>query len=156
MFLDCGGMTSKPGFRTERSVVARADTARIAGFLADPSTWPAWQSEILRTDGPDRIEVGAIVNGRASMLGFEVDGMNVTTGVDETIIEQDAVVGVGMTITYALQPEGEGVRITHLLTSDLPSGTLGRVLSFFLARRLKKMQRDLLENLVAQVEASSD
>lgn len=98
--------------------------------------------------------MGTVVDGRAAMMGFEVDGTNRTTRLEDEVIEQEAVVGVGMTITYWLEPSSGGVRITHRLTSDLPSGALGRVLSFFLARRLKRMQRDLLERLVAQVEAS--
>lgn len=147
-------MPSTPRFHTERSTVARADPARVADLISDPSTWPSWQSEILRTGGPARIEVGTVVDGRAAMMGFEVDGTNRTIRLEDAVIEQAAVVGVGMTITYTLEPDSDGVRITHRLTSDLPAGALGRVLSFFLARRLKRMQRDLLEGLVAQVEAS--
>lgn len=98
--------------------------------------------------------MGTVVDGRAAMMGFEVDGTNRTIRLEDAVIQQEAVVGVGMTITYRLEPSSDGVRITHRLTSDLPAGALGRVLSFFLARRLKRMQKDLLERLVAQVEAS--
>jgi hypothetical protein len=69
--------------------------------------------------------------------------------------KQDVVVGVGMRISYSLRVTPRGTQITHTLASDLPEGKLGRVLSFFLARRLKKMQRELLANLARQADGSS-
>ena len=90
------------------------------------------------------------------MMGFDVDGQSVTTEVAERAYQQDVVVGVGMQIRYEVGPSPDGgTVIRHRLTSQLPEGALGRMLSFFLTRRLKKMQRDLLERLAAQLEAPS-
>jgi hypothetical protein len=60
-----------------------------------------------------------------------------------------------MRILYTVTETPEGSKVTHRLVSELPAGTLGVLLSFFLRRRLQKMQRTLLEELVAQAEASS-
>jgi hypothetical protein len=79
----------------------------------------------------------------------------VTEGVDDSSLSQDVVVGVGMRIRYTVARTPEGVTVTHRLESELPAGALGIPLSFFLRRRLKKMQKMLLRELVAQAEASS-
>jgi hypothetical protein len=122
--------------------------------LLRPSTWPEWQSEILSVAGPERVESGTVVGGRASMLGFNVDGQSVAVEVGPAAFEEDVVVGVGMRIRYDVESTTTGARITHTLSSELPEGALGRVLSFFLARRLRRMQRELLAKLGRQAEAS--
>ena len=123
--------------------------------LRRPATWPAWQSEIIEAHGPEVIDTGDVVRGRAEMMGFDVDGQSVTEAVDGSSLLQGVVVGVGMRIRYTIAETAEGTSVTHHLVSDLPAGTLGVLLSFFLRRRLRKMQRMLLEELVAQAEASS-
>jgi hypothetical protein len=65
------------------------------------------------------------------------------------------VVGVGMRIRYRIEETANGTIVTHQLVSELPAGRLGVLLSFFLRRRLQRMQRMLLEELVGQAEASS-
>ena len=120
-----------------------------------PATWPEWQSEIVESHGPDLIVAGDVVQGRARMMGFDVDGQSVTEGADGSSLAQDVVVGVGMRIRYTISETSDGTSVTHRLESELPTGVLGVPLSFFLRRRLRKMQRMLLEELVAQAEASS-
>lgn len=124
-------------------------------LILDPETWPSWQSEIVQADGPAPLGPNDVVQGRAEMLGFNVDGQSITRSVDDLAYEQDVVVGVGMRIEYRLRPTADGVEVTHSLTSLLPDGVMGRILSFFLARRLRRMQKELLERLTAQAEASS-
>ncbi|HEU4480287.1 MAG TPA: SRPBCC family protein [Actinomycetota bacterium] len=122
--------------------------------LLRPATWPQWQSEIRSVSGPERVVSGSVVGGRASMLGFNVDGQSVAVEVGQSVFEEDVVVGVGMRIRYEIETTSAGSRITHTLSSELPEGALGRVLSFFLARRLRRMQKELLEKLGRQAEAS--
>lgn len=149
-------MSRARSFAITRTARARCDVETVRAQLVAPGTWPVWQSEILSTDGPDTLAEGDVVTGRATMLGFEVDGQTVAAIVDGERVEQEVVVGVGMRISYVLEPEPSGVKITHMLVSELPSGPAGRVLSFFLRRRLRKMQEGLLKRLVSQAEASSD
>lgn len=125
------------------------------GLLIDPATWPRWQGEIVESSGPAPLGDGDVVAGRARMMGFDVDGQSVARSVTGDSYEQTAVVGVGMRITYSLLETSEGVRVTHRLESQLPSGMWGRVLSFFLKKRLRKMQRGLLAALKDQAEGSS-
>lgn len=134
--------------------MARSDPEAVVDRLVRPATWPSWQEEILTILGPEKVTAGDVVTGRARMLGFEVDGQTVATRVDTSSLEQSVVVGVGMRIDYQVRKVAAGVEITHRLTSHLPSGIAGRILSFFLRRRLGRMQKDLLKELVAQVEAS--
>jgi len=140
-------------FTIESSAESGATPERILDIIKRPATWPSWQSEIVSTTGPRVLErEGDVVIGRAEMLGFKVDGQSVATTIEPRRFVEDVVVGVGMTVTYDVAPSGDGATVTHRLTSQLPRGALGRVLSFFLKRRFRKMQRDLLRALVAQAE----
>jgi hypothetical protein len=122
-------------------------------LLLDPSSWPAWQPEILTSQGPAPLERGDVAWGSAQMLGFVgVQGRSSTVEVREACFEQDVVVGIGMRIRYEVEPDGDGAVVTHHLESDLPTGIAGRLLSLVLRRRLKRLQRTALERLVAQSE----
>jgi hypothetical protein len=142
-------------FEISGSARTRARGVDVMALILDPSTWPRWQAEILSADGPSPLRPGDVAAGRAEMLGFDVDGQSITTEVSDEGYAQSVVVGVGMTITYRLRALPDGTEITHTLTSQLPQGTMGRVLSFFLARRLRKMQRELLSELARQAEGSA-
>lgn len=117
-----------------------------------PATWPDWQHEILATEGPVVLEAGDVATGHASMLGFNVRGQAVAQGSTEQGFSHFVVVGVGMTVSYEVEETSEGAEITHRIESDLPTGLLGTLLSFFLKRRLKRMQSKLIEELVVQAE----
>ena len=124
-------------------------------LIRTPATWHGWQSEIIEAKGARYIESGDVVRGRAAMMGFDVDGQSVTESAGPTSLSQDVVVGVGMKIRYDVTVTDGGTTVTHRLVSKLPAGALGVVLSLFLRWRLRKMQKMLLEELVAQAEASS-
>jgi hypothetical protein len=127
--------------------VASADAALAQ--LRDPSTWSSWQSEIGRAEGPAPLEAGDHVLGDATMLGFAVAGRADVVAADEREVHHDVIVGVRMTVRYTLEPAGDGWVLTHRLTADLPRGFSGRVLSFFLKRRLRRMQQRLIRDLGA-------
>jgi hypothetical protein len=124
-------------------------------LLLDATTWPAWQPEIESSEGPERMMPGDVARGRARMLGFHVDGHSTATTTGELSFEEDVIVGVPMTIRYEVETIPEGVRITHRLTSRLPGGPSGWLLSLVLRARLRRMQRLVLENLARQLEAGS-
>ncbi len=147
-------MASSKTLEIEKSVTTAAPARAVIDLILDPATWPRWQNEIVSSMGPAPLKEGDVVAGRAQMLGFNVDGQSVTTAVGAGTYSQEVVVGVGMQISYRIASNPNGTVVTHSLTSELPAGALGRVLSFFLARRLKRMQRDLLEELRTQAEAS--
>ena len=123
-------------------------------LILDPATWPRWQPEIVATEGPDRLSPRDVVRGRATMLGFNVQGHSTAIDVTPDTFVEDVIVGVRMRVTYAAVASGEGATITHSLVSDLPTGLWGRVLSFFLRSRLRRMQRAALDELVRQAEES--
>ncbi len=120
--------------------------------LTDPSTWPRWQSEILVTRGPVPLVEGDEVEGRARLLGFHVDGRSKTVAADPTSFVEDVIVGVRMRVEYEIDERPHGTTVTRVLTTSLPGGLSGWVLSFLLKRRLKAMQKGVLEALVAQAE----
>ena len=120
--------------------------------LKDPSTWPLWQSEIIETQGPSPLSPGDEVQGRATLLGFIVEGRSSTMDVTATRFVEDVVVGVRMRVEYEVTEQGGETIVTRRLKTSLPGGFSGRALSFFLKRRLKAMQRGVLEALVAQAE----
>ena len=134
-------------FVTQRSIESSASPEALLERIRTPASWPEWQSEILSVEGPSRVAEGDVVTGKASMLGFEVDGQSQTVLTSDKQYVEEVVVGVGMRVTYAVEEIAGGTRLTHRLESELPGGPLGSVLSFFLKRRFKKMERDLLDRL---------
>lgn len=141
--------------RGPRTLVIEA-SARVAsdGVVADrirrPATWHEWQPEIGSARGPELLGRGDHVTGTARMLGFAVVGRADVVAADDHCLEQDVVVGIGMRVSYRVEPAPGGCKLVHTLTADLPGGVAGRVLSFFLVRRLRGMQRAVLENLAAE------
>jgi hypothetical protein len=143
-------------FVSERSVSSAADPSGVIDRIRRPATWPEWQSEIVSTEGPERLGDGDVVSGRAEMLGFAVDGQSVTVEADEQHYVEDVVVGVGMRVSYTVTPSPTGSTITHRLECLLPGGPMGGILSFFLRRRFLKMQRELLGKLSQPAAARAD
>lgn len=122
-------------------------------LVCDPQTWPSWQPEILSTEGPERLEAGDDVYGHAEMLGFRVAGHSKSLRAAEDAYDEDVVVGVRMRVTYRATPDADGnTVVTRTLAAELPGGVAGRILSFFLERRLTRMQDGVVEELVRQAE----
>lgn len=123
------------------------------GLVRAPHTWPRWQPEIVSTEGPQRLEEGDDVYGHAEMLGFRVEGSSKSAVVSSDAYEEDVVVGVRMRIRYEVARDEAGrTVVTRTLSTLLPGGLAGRVLSFFLKRRLTRMQDGVVEELVRQAE----
>ena len=133
---------------------ASCSADQVVKVLTDPSTWPAWQSEIIATQGPARLEESDEVEGRARLLGFEVDGRSKTMRSTPTSFVEDVIVGVRMRVEYDIAETPSGATVTRRLTAFLPGGFSGRVLSFLLKRRLKAMEKGALEALVAYAEGA--
>ncbi|MBW3594050.1 MAG: SRPBCC family protein [Actinobacteria bacterium] len=133
-----------------RSASCSADA--VMKIITDPATWPEWQSEILETKGPIPLSTGAVVEGRATLLGFIVDGRSSTVTATGSSYVEDVIVGVRMRVRYEVRDTAEGVTVTRRLSASLPGGFSGRALSFLLKRRLKAMQEGVLDALIAQAE----
>lgn len=146
----------RPGrsFVIERVARARCSLERVAELLSSPSTWPQWQGEIVSVERDGRVSRGDVVRGRARMLGFTVWGHSEITG-DPPAFAEDVVVGVRMRVTYELEDNGGATTVIHRLRAELPGGPLGRLLSLFLRRRLRRMQAETLAALTAQAEGDS-
>jgi hypothetical protein len=140
-------------FEIETSRHASCPPDVVHGLLVHPSSWPRWQPEIHSTDHDGSMAPGDVARGEAQMLGFEVHGHSTATDVGPRFFEEDVVVGVRMRIRYDLAPTADGVVITHRLNAQLPGGPSGRVLSFFLRRRLRRLQRMALDRLATHSEA---
>ena len=150
------GRVSRPhrtrNFVTESSTSISASSEKVRERITSWKSWPEWQSEIIETDQPEWREAHEIVHGKATLLGFDVHGRSLTVASEEARFEQDVVVGVRMHVRYLIEPTGSATVLTHRLSAELPGGFAGRLLSVFLARRLRKMQLDLLSRLKTQVE----
>lgn len=141
-------------FVTEASIESAIAPSDLIERIRDPASWPEWQSEIVSTDGPERVSEGDVVPGHAAMLGFEVDGQSFTVEASDRHYVEDVVVGVGMRVSYAVEETPSGTRLTHRLECELPGGPMGSVLSFFLKRRFVKMERELLRKLASGQKGS--
>lgn len=133
----------------------RARLDELMRLITSPHTWPDWQEEIVAMEGPDRVSSGDLVHGTATLLGFHVVGSSHLTSVDEASLSEDVVVGVRMRIHYDVSDSGAERVVTRRIEATLPRGLSGRVLTFFLKRRLIRMQEKLLDDLVVQAEAGS-
>lgn len=137
----------------EVSRVAGCDPEDVIDLVRDPKSWPRWQPEIVSTEGPERLEEGDDVYGHAEMLGFRVEGHSKAVTVTTDAFEEDVVVGVRMRILYEVGRDDSGATVvTRRLSALLPGGLAGRVLSFFLRRRLTRMQDGVVDELVRQAE----
>lgn len=139
-------------FETSSSIAISVPPEVALARISAPTTWPEWQSEILSTDGAQWAEARDLVHGRARLLGFDVHGRSFTITSEEDRFEQDVVVGVRMRVRYEVDPRPTGCSVAHQMEADLPGGFAGSILSLLLARRLRKMQVDLLNRLKAQLE----
>ncbi len=135
-----------------RSATCSRET--LLGVLRDPSTWPEWQSEISEARGPSPLADDDEVQGRAKLLGFEVHGRSKTITADARSFVEDVVVGVRMRVEYEVADSPNGTMVTRRLVAYLPAGVSGRLLSFFLKRRLKAMQVTALDSLVRYAEGA--
>jgi hypothetical protein len=142
----------RPFTTTARRRVALGPAA-VHALITSPATWPEWQSEIDAASGPDRLSTGDSVDGDARMLGFAVAGHADMSEVEARRVVHEVIVGVRMRVRYDLEPDGSGAIVRHTLTADLPAGIAGRLLSVFLRRRLRRMQRTLLDNLAGRASA---
>ena len=104
--------------------------------ILTPATWPEWQSEILRVEGPERLSEGDVVLGDAQASRLRGRRPQHLAGGHSRLLLEDVIVGVRMRVRYTVSPDGNGTRVTHRLESDLPRGVAGRVLSVFLRWRL--------------------
>ena len=135
---------------------ARCEPEVVMDLVRDPKTWPRWQPEIVSTEGPAPLNEGDDVYGHAEMLGFRVEGHSKSIGVSGDSYEEDVIVGVRMRIVYEVTADGSGTTVvTRRLSALMPGGVAGRVLSFFLRRRLTRMQNGVVEELVRQAEQRS-
>jgi hypothetical protein len=142
------------GFLIEDRRVSRSSPDRLLRLILDPSTWPSWQPEILSMDGGGRVVEGRPVEGTAKLLGFVVEGKSTPVGTGDSYFEEDVIVGVRLRVRYEVQPSDRGSIVVRRLSAQLPRGLSGTILSFFLKRRLKRMQSSVLDELVRQSEAS--
>lgn len=142
-------------YRIRDSQVSSAPPEVVMRKVLSPHSWPQWQSEILHIDGPERMREGDQITGNARLLGFEVHGRSDAKEVSDQVFVEDVVVGVRMVVTYDVRPSSEGTVITRTLEADLPTGASGRVLSWLLRWRLRRMQTRLLRDLSAQAEADA-
>jgi Polyketide cyclase / dehydrase and lipid transport len=139
----------------ESAKVSRCAPEDLMNAILDASQWPKWQPEIVMTAADGRVAEGEIVDGRAKMLGFAVDGRSQAERVTDSDFEEDVIVGVRMRIRYEVRPHRDGSEVRVRLATRLPTGFSGRLLSLLLRYRLRRMQKIGIERLVAQAEAES-
>jgi hypothetical protein len=142
-------------YRIEDSIEASCGPEPLMRKILGPRTWPDWQSEIVRAEGPDLIEEGDQVTGDARLVGFKVQGRSDAHVVANDLFIEDVIVGVRMIVTYQVRPTPHGAVVTRSIEADLPRGIAGSVLSVLLRAKLRRMQKKLLRDLVAQAEAGS-
>jgi hypothetical protein len=124
-------------------------------LIKDATTWPEWQSEILFTEGSRELQSGEDVTGSAKLLGFLVAGRSRVEAVSDTALSEDVIVGVRMRVRFEVEETDDGCIVTHHLIAEMPAGAMGRVLSWFLRRRLKKMSSTLVARLARQSDETS-
>lgn len=130
-------------------ITSRCDPAAVMQLLNNPATWAEWQPEILHAAGSSPMRVGDVARGTARMLGFEVHGQSTALDVGPRHFAEDAIVGIHMQIRYDVTTSGGETTVRHTLHLERARGPAGRLLTLLLRRRLKRMQSQALQSLVA-------
>src|SRR5688500_18739198 len=115
-------MTSARSYVIQHSRSTTCSPDALMKVIVDPTTWPQWQSEIVETVGEAPLDEGDRVEGRAKLLGFEVNGLSTTVAATPASFVEDVIVGVHMRIEYTVDERGSGTVVTRRLTATLPSG----------------------------------
>lgn len=147
--------TDRDTYAIETVRVAECSPEAVMAHLLDSGEWPAWQPEIVATQGPSRVAEGDVVTGHAHLLGFGVAGRSRIEIAEATTFEEDVLVGVKMRVRYHLEPVQDGTMITARLVAERATGLSGRILTLFLRRRLRTMQATALDNLVSLCRKAS-
>lgn len=146
-------MNRDRSYRIQDSIETTSDADAVMRLVLSPRTWPRWQSEIRRVEGPETVEEGDQISGDAELVGFRVQGRSDAHVVGDGLFIEDVIVGVRMVVTYRVEKTERGALIHRSLEAEMPGGAAGALLTLVLKARLKKMQKRLLRELVAQAEA---
>ena len=149
-------LARRPTFSLTAECVIRTRRENVMRLIQDPWTWPRWVPEIVEINRvADSAPSEGGIDGRASMLGFEVDGHARVLQSQDDFFANEVTVGVRMAASYQVEETSVGCRVTHRFEVVAPGGPAGKVLGLMLRGRLRKMQRQLLRNLAAAAIATS-
>ena len=121
----------------------------VWAVLADPSTRPAWMTELVEVDAePGPVEVGDRFNGRSSILFHDFIGASeVTESVPGRHLAEEVVIGARFVSRWEVVPASGGSTVHHTIDVEFPAGPFSPLERWVLRRRLLRMQRKSLANL---------
>src|ERR687897_582825 len=93
-------VSRNPRFAIRHERTASCTRERLLSHLLYSTVWPRWQPEIVETTGPAKLAAGDVVEGHATMMGFQVAGRTSIEAVGDGYFVENAIVGVGMRIRY--------------------------------------------------------
>jgi hypothetical protein len=146
---------SKHPYVIEDEITVGATSDAVMTEILDATRWPTWQSEIQSISGPPRIQAGDEITGDARLVGFDVEGVSQALEAGDGKFVENVIVGVRMRVAYEISENGGRTIIKRRLEANLPGGVLGRMLTAVLKRKLRRMQKDVLESLAAQASKGS-
>lgn len=101
----------------------------VMRLIRAPWTWPRWLPEIVEIDRvADSAPSDGGIDGRANMLGFEVDGHARALQSRDDFFADEVTVGVRMAASYRVEEASQGCRVTHRFEVVPPGGPCGKVL----------------------------
>jgi hypothetical protein len=127
-----------------------ASPAQVWALLADPSTRPAWMTELVAVEAePGPVEVGDRFSGRSSILFHDFIGEStVTVAEPAEVLEERVVIGARFVSRWEVRGSADGgSSVRHVIDVEFPHGPFSALERWVLRRRLLRMQKTTMANL---------
>jgi uncharacterized protein YndB with AHSA1/START domain len=140
-------------FTVEQSVTINRPVEQVFGFLADHGNDGRWRTDIAETRGARTGGAKGAFEQVIKFMGNKTFGFEVTKNDPNREHEFRAVSGPGVrpTVSYTLEPSGQGARLTSRIS--VQTYGLFRLMTPMMPGMVKKSWAGYLVNLKRELEA---
>lgn len=141
--------------RLVKSIVIGASAEEICGYVNTPTNLPEiWPGMVEATDVQPLPNGGKRFHWVYKMAGMRFEGDSEDTEFirDERVVSETRG-GIHSTVTWMLQAEGDGTKVTFEAEYTVPVPLLGKLAEAFIVRVNEHEAETLLANLKARMEA---
>lgn len=142
---------------SKNSIIIDVPPSRVFAYVNDPNNLPDWM--------PGTIEIRNLVGSGEGqqyewtykMLGFHFRGQNVVVEYEpEKRAVHQSIGMIGSDFTIAVEPHGEGTKLTTEAEYSIPIAVLGKLAENIAARRNDREMKAALLNVKELMEHGDD
>ena len=136
--------------KVSRSTHIDADPREVIDFIADVANHPAFIGPLKTVSNVkgDPTHVGSTWDWTYMLAGVQIAGHGTTSDYAEGSRYAFRTTGVESTFAYAVEPEGDGSKLTATVTYELPQSVLAKIADRAAVERLNEIEADrAVENL---------